>query len=202
LGDFWKLKHLQTCIIAKEKHKLRKNLSCMKDVMRLKSSLKEDIEKALNAQIAMEAFNSAHYLAMGSWCDRNGYDNSAEYFYKQAEEEREHMLKIFRYVADMGGTAISPDVKNVPNDFDSFRSVFEKALESEVETSLAINRLIDICRKNHDYMTEKFLHWFLQEQIEEEFKARRALELFDVIGEEGVGRFMIDEEVTKIKYEG
>ncbi|MCS6796380.1 MAG: ferritin [Raineya sp.] len=174
----------------------------MKDVMRLKSSLKEDVEKALNAQIAMEAYNSAHYLAMASWCDRNGYDNSAEYFYKQAEEEREHMLKIFRYVADMGGTAISPEVRNVPNDFTSFRDVFEKALEAEVETSLAINRLVDVCRKNHDYMTEKFLHWFLQEQIEEEFKARRALELFDVIGEEGVGRFMIDEEVTKIKYEG
>ena len=45
-----------------------------------------------------------------------------------------------------------------------------------------------------------FLQWFLQEQIEEEFIARRALELFDVIGEEGVGLYMIDKKIPEIKY--
>lgn len=172
----------------------------MKDLMRMKTSLKEEVEAVLNEQVKMEAHASAKYLAMASWCDRNGYENSADYFFKQADEEREHMLKIFKYISDMGGTAISPSVENVPNDFDSFRGVFEKALESEIAVSNAINRIVDVCRKSMDFMTEKFIHWFLQEQIEEEYVARRALELFDVIGEEGVGRFMIDEQVTKIEY--
>ncbi|MCU0439512.1 MAG: ferritin [Raineya sp.] len=172
----------------------------MKDLMRMKTSLKEEIENILNEQVKMEAHASAKYLAMASWCDRNGYENSADYFFKQSEEEREHMLKIFKYISDMGGTAISPEVTKVPNDFDSFRGVFEQALESEISVSQSINRIIDACRKNHDYMTEKFMHWFLQEQIEEEYVARRAVELFDVIGEEGVGRFMIDKQVIEIKY--
>ncbi|KOY87648.1 ferritin [bacterium 336/3] len=172
----------------------------MKDLMRMKTSLKEEIESILNEQVKMEAHASAKYLAMASWCDRNGYENSADYFFKQSEEEREHMLKIFKYISDMGGTAISPEVTNVSNDFDSFRGVFELALESEISVSQSINRIVDACRKHHDYMTEKFIHWFLQEQIEEEYIARRAVELFDVIGEEGVGRFMIDKQIIEIKY--
>jgi ferritin len=51
-------------------------------------------------------------------------------------------------------------------------------------------------------MTVEFMNWFLNEQKEEEYIARRALELFDVIGEEGTGRWEIDREITKIKYEG
>ena len=43
------------------------------------------------------------------------------------------------------------------------------------------------------------LDW--REQIEEEYVARRALELFEVIGEEGVGRFEIDKRIPKIEYE-
>jgi ferritin len=44
------------------------------------------------------------------------------------------------------------------------------------------------CHKEQDYVTLEFLNWFLKEQREEEYKARRALELFEVIGEEGTGR--------------
>ncbi len=68
----------------------------MKDLVRLHTSLTEDIEAALNAQCKMEADASLKYLAMASWLDRNGFDYSAGYLYAQAEEEREHFLKIFQ----------------------------------------------------------------------------------------------------------
>jgi len=172
----------------------------MKDLVRLRTSLKEEVENILNEQVKLEALASARYLAMASWCDRNGYENSADFFFEQAEEEREHMLKIFKYISDMGGTAVSPEVIGIQQEFASFREVFETALEHEVAVSQAISRVVEICRKTNDYATEKFMHWFLEEQTEEEFVARRAVELFDVIGEEGVGRFMIDQEIPKIEY--
>jgi ferritin len=37
------------------------------------------------------------------------------------------------------------------------------------------------------------------EQREEETIARRAVELFDLIGEEGVGLWMIDQEIGKLE---
>ncbi|WP_026135916.1 ferritin [Nafulsella turpanensis] len=174
----------------------------MKDILRLRTSLSEEIESALNEQIKREAHASATYLAMASWCDRHGFEGSAGYFYEQAEEERRHMLKIFKYVSDLGGNAVSPEVANVQQEWDNFRSVFEQALENEIAVTQAINRIVGKCHQVQDFTTVTFLQWFLNEQIEEEFVARRALELFDVIGEEGVGTFTIDKQIPKIKYEG
>jgi ferritin len=172
----------------------------MKDLVRMRTSLKEEIENILNAQVKMEAESSAKYLAMAAWCDRNGYDYSSRFFYKQAEEEREHMLKIFKYISDMGGVAVSPDVTNIPQDFSSFREIFELALSQEIAVSQSINRIVGLSRRLDDYATDNFMQWFVKEQIEEEYIARRAVELFDVIGEEGVGRFLIDKQIPKISY--
>jgi ferritin len=174
----------------------------MKDIIRVQSLLSTEIEAILNQQIKKEAQSSSIYLAMASWCDRNGYDNSADYFFKQAEEEREHQLKFYKYVLDMGGTAISPEVSNIKIEYNSFREVFEDALEQEVSVTESIKAIAARCYKEQDYVTLEFLNWFFKEQREEEYKARRAVELFDVIGEEGTGRWEIDHHVTKIKYDG
>src|SRR5690554_4080857 len=115
----------------------------MKDLVRLKTSLSEDIERLLNEQIQMEAKSSAFYLSMASWCDRNGFKYSAEFFYRQSDEERLHMMKIFRYINEAGGTAISPEIAGLPVDFDSFRSIFEQALEQEIDVTQSINQIVD-----------------------------------------------------------
>jgi ferritin len=174
----------------------------MKDLVRLKTSLSEDIERLLNEQIQMEAKSSAIYLSMASWCDRGGFQYSAEFFYHQSDEERLHMMKIFRYINEAGGTAISPEIAGLPVDFDSFRSIFEQTLEQEIDVTQSINQIVDQCHKHKDYITAKFLNWFLEEQLEEENTARRCLELFDIIGEEGHGRYLIDKAVGKLNEEG
>jgi ferritin len=135
---------------------------------------------------------------MASWCDRNGYKNSAAYFLRQSDEERAHMLKIFNYILTVGGTAVSPSIAEVTQEFPSFRSVFEAALQSEISVTYSINRIVTASRAEEDYATENFLQWFVNEQTEEEDNARRALELFDVIGEEGVGRYQIDKAIGKL----
>ena len=172
----------------------------MKDLVRIKSLISTELETLLNQQIKKEAHSAALYLSMASWCDRNGFDNSAEYFYKQSDEERAHQLKIFHYLADMGGTAVSPDVNNVKIEFSSFREIFEDALEAEIAITQSFKNIAAKCHKEHDYVTLEFLNWFFREQREEEYKARRALELFDLIGEEGTGRWEIDKHVQKIAY--
>jgi len=173
----------------------------MRDLVRQKTSLSEEIEKILNDQIKQEAKASATYLSMASWCDQHGFGNSTEFFYKQSGEERDHMLKIFKYVNDVGGKAISPEVTDVSNNFNSLRAIFEQALEQEIANTQSISRIVEQCYKAKDYTTVTFLQWFLKEQVEEEFIARRALELFDVIGEDGVGLYMIDKRIPDIKYQ-
>lgn len=173
----------------------------MKDLLSLKTSMHEDIEKVLNEQIRYEAYASALYLSMSSWCDDQGLDFSADFFAKQSNEEREHMLKLFKYVNDRGGRAVSPEVVNIPHDFASFRSLFEQTLEQEMFVTQQFNNMADKCMKLKDYVTFQFLQWFLQEQVEEEYVARRILDMFDVIGEEGTGRWEIDKNIPKVAYD-
>jgi ferritin len=173
----------------------------MKDIIRAKCLISSDVEALINQQIKKEALSSSIYLSMASWCNRNGYDFSSEYFFKQAEEERMHQLKFYKYILDMGGAAISPEVTNIKFEYNSFREVFEEALDQEISVTQSIKNIAARCHKEQDYVTLEFLNWFFKEQREEEYKARRALELFDVIGEEGTGRWQIDKHVGQIKYD-
>lgn len=168
--------------------------------MRTKSLLSTDVEELLNLQIKKEAHSSSLYLAMASWCDRNGFDGSSDYFFKQAEEERHHQLKLYKYILDMGGTAISPEITNIKQEFNSFREVFEDALEQEIAITQSFKNIVGRCHREQDFVTIEFLNWFLKEQREEEYVARRAVELFDVVGEEGTGRWEIDRHISKISY--
>ncbi len=163
--------------------------------------LKDEIVDILNKQVKIEAHSSAAYLAMAAWCDVRGYDNCAEFFFKQSDEERKHQLKLFHYIVDMECDAISPSVGDSQHDFGTLREVFEKALEMEIGVSDAIHEIVGECRKYNDIATEEFMRWFVQEQIEEEYVARRALELFDVLGEDKIALGMIEERILDVSYD-
>ncbi len=173
----------------------------MKDILRRHSVLKDEIVDIINKQVKMEAQSSAAYLAMAAWCDVRGYDNCAEFFFKQSEEERKHQLKFFHYLVDMECEAISPAVDESQHEFEKLRSVFETALEMEIAVTDAIHDIVRLCRKEGDLATEEFLRWFIQEQIEEEYIARRCLELFDVLGEDKIALGMIEERILDVSYD-
>mmetsp|Transcript_6344 Transcript_6344/g.14342 ORF Transcript_6344/g.14342 Transcript_6344/m.14342 type:complete len:178 (-) Transcript_6344:4191-4724(-) len=166
---------------------------------RIKCSLDQETERLLNQQIKMEGSASFHYLAMASWCDTHGYKQAGKFLYHHAEEERGHMLKLFRYINDAGGHAISPTITGITHTFQSFRQVFELAFAHETKVTQSIYTLVDHCLSSKDFSTFNFLQWFVEEQIEEEVLTRRAVELFDVIGEEGTGRYVIDKALGKLK---
>jgi ferritin len=168
-------------------------------IQRPTACLKQGTEVLLNQQVVMEGKSSAAYLAMASWCDIRGYRHSADFLYEQAEEEREHMLKIFHYINDAGGRAFQPEITGIQQDFSSLREIFEMVLQQEIKVTHAIHRMVAHCWDNQDLATFNFLQWFVNEQVEEEVTARKILDLFDVIGEEGVGLYMIDKEISALK---
>lgn len=170
----------------------------MKDLVRQKLGIHVEVMDLLNQQIAKEAHSSSAYLAMASWCDQNGLNGSAKLFYDQANEEREHQLKIFHFINNNGGTAYSPEIKGILHDFNSLEELFESALEQEISITKSIHALVTKCRKVQDYATENFLQWFVKEQMEEEQKMRNVLELFDLMGGDGISLKLIDERVNAV----
>ncbi|MGK7390559.1 MAG: ferritin [Candidatus Cyclobacteriaceae bacterium M2_1C_046] len=162
-------------------------------------SLSEETEQKLNDQVQMEGVSSASYLSMASWCDTRGYVRSAEFLYRHADEERQHMLKLITYINNAGGHALQPEITGIKHHYNSLREVFEEILDHEIKVTRSINEIVDHCFKIKDFATFNFLQWFVTEQREEETLARRAVELFDIIGEEGIGLWTIDQEIAKLE---
>ena len=86
--------------------------------------LSKTLEKALNDQVAMEASASYVYLAMASWMENEGFEGTAQFLYTQSDEERMHMMKLFHYINEVGGYALSPAVAAPDTTFSSYKNVF------------------------------------------------------------------------------
>lgn len=156
------------------------------------------IEAALNRQIDLEGYSSMYYLAMGSWCEVKGYQGVAQFLYHHSDEERMHMLKLFRYINDRGGHAIVPPFAAPQKDFKSIREIFDIVHSHEVKVSNEINALVELCIQEKDYTTHNFLQWYVTEQIEEESLARQIIDKLNLIGEDKGGMYLFDRDLATL----
>jgi len=159
--------------------------------------LKQSINDALNKQISMEAYASAYYLSIASWCDQKGYAGAANFFYRQAEEEREHMMKIFKFVNEAEGQAIVPSVDQPPADFPDFQSLFQKSLDHERKVTASINEIMKLAYEEGDFRVQNLLQWFVDEQLEEEVQMQTLIDKLRLIGDNGAGLYMFDTELAQ-----
>ena len=160
--------------------------------------ISKDIEAALNKQISAEANSSHLYLAMASWAETRGYEGVSNFFYSQSDEERQHMLKLVKYVNERGGHAHIPEINEPSKMFDCLTHVFQDFLDHEVKVSSLINDLVHICLQNRDYTTQNFLQWYVAEQIEEEALARTILDKLKLIGDDKGGLYLFDRDVNQL----
>ena len=76
--------------------------------------------------------------------------------------------------------------------------VFEKILEHEQFITRNINELVHFANTEPDYATLQFLQWYVAEQHQEEFLFKGILDKIKLIGTEGQGLFLIDQEIGKL----
>lgn len=153
------------------------------------------LEKLLNEQIEIESSSSYTYLAMASWCEVNGMEGAASFFYKQSDEERVHMLKLFKYINEKGGHAITPTGGKSRLEYKNIMEVMNTFYTHERKVSDAVNKLVYLANNEKDYTTLNFLQWYVQEQHEEETLARTLLDKIKLIGTEANGLYLIDKEI-------
>lgn len=161
--------------------------------------ISSQMEKAINDQIAYEASAINAYVAMGSWCERTGYDGSAAFYFQQAIEENTHMLKFVHYLNNADAEAIIPAIEKPQGKFDSLESTFQAALKSEQTVTKFINNLVDIADNERDRSTFLFLQWFVSEQIEEEILFQTVLQRFEILGREKLSVYQIDQSLASIR---
>lgn len=156
------------------------------------------IEKALNEQIALEGYASFLYLSMASWCDQEGLDGCSKFMHRQSTEELSHMMRIFHYLSEIDGHAITPAIKQPPLKFKSIRAMLSEVYKHEQKVTNSIHKIVDLCYKENDYTTLNFLQWYIDEQKEEEALMRGILDRIKIIGDGPQSLYFIDRELDMI----
>lgn len=162
--------------------------------------LSKSIQEALNNQILMEAESSQAYLAMACWAEiQPGLEGVTDFFYLQSDEERQHMLKLVRFVNERGGFAAIPALPQPQLTFPSIGKLFAEFLQHELKVSNSINDLVHLSLAEKDYATHNFLQWYVNEQIEEERTARILNDKLEMIGDDRSGLYLFDRDIMNVR---
>lgn len=149
--------------------------------------------KLLNEQIAHEGDASQIYLGMAVWAEANGFMGTAKFMFRQAEEEREHMFKLVRFLLELGEQPETPSVKEPKQSYKDIQEIFEAALKHEQFVTASIFKIMSEARESNDYAVTSFLQWFVNEQVEEEANMKHVLDIIRLAGK--VSLYMADKEI-------
>jgi len=144
--------------------------------------LSKTLADALNAQMTNEAHNAQIYLAYGAWANDKGYDGIANFLFRHANEERNHMMKILEYILKRGAKVVVNAIPSPGPDPVSVNDCFEKVFKSEVENTGNIYEIVNMSMAEKDWATWNFMQWFVKEQTEEETLALDLLSKIKVAG--------------------
>ena len=164
--------------------------------------LSKTLVKALNKQVNLEFYSSNLYLQMSAWCTFKGLHGCAGFLKKQADEEMQHMQRLFNYVNETGSMAVLGTVEAPADDFSSIEKVFKQTYDHECEVTRSINKLVETALGEKDYSTFNFLQWYVAEQHEEESLFKSILDKIRMIGTDGRGLFFFDHEIGALAKAG
>ena len=110
----------------------------------------QELVDAVNRQIGNEFGASMQYVSIASYFDSQALNELARFFYRQADEEREHAMKFVKFIVDSDGRLAIPDVPAPKSEFSSaaeatpgdlwyqgFREVSQPRYQSRIELPAA-----------------------------------------------------------------
>ena len=121
----------------------------------------------LNTQIGNEFAAHQQYVACAVYFDELTMPRTAQLFFDQALEERQHAMMMVRYLLDSDVRVRIPAVPAPVNEFPDVVAPVALALEQEKRVTEQINALVGIARRENDFASDQFMQWFIREQVEE-----------------------------------
>lgn len=155
----------------------------------------KSVEDAMNEQLNFELRSAYAYLAMSAYCEAENFPGFAHWLRAQSEEEIDHAMKFFRFIADRGGRVRLQELGTPATDFKSLVDVFEQSLDNERAVTRAINELYTLTTKEQDYASQAFLNWFVMEQVEEEKTVEGIIDDLKRVGDAGDALYILDKDL-------
>jgi len=163
--------------------------------------LSDTLADALNQQMTKEAHASQIYLSYASWAAKQGYGGIANFLFRHAQEERNHMMKILEYILKRGAEVKVVAIPAPPQNPSGIHDCFEKVFSHEVDNTEAVYKVVKMSMDEADWATWNFMQWFVKEQIEEETLALELLDKVKIAGAEKISSstlYSLDRDLEKM----
>ncbi len=157
--------------------------------------LTKKIYTALNKHMNTELYSAYLYLNMSSAANAMGFKGAAHWFNVQYMEEMVHFQKFYDYINSQGDQAVIGQMAAPGSKFKSLLNLLEETLKHEQFITGCINDLTELATDEKDHASRIFLQWFITEQIEEEENDREIIGKLKLIGDNGYGLLMLDNEL-------
>jgi ferritin len=155
----------------------------------------DKLNNAFNTQIKNELNSAYIYLGMAAYFDNHGLPGFSHWMQKQAQEEMAHAMKFYAFVFDRGGSVTLGGLDQPKVNYESPLAAFQAAYEHEQFISGTIHQLYKLAQEENDYASRPLLHWFIDEQVEEEANSRAVVEQLEMIAGSKTGIFMLDRQL-------
>ncbi len=145
--------------------------------------ISKKLNAALNDQITMELAAHIQYLAIAHYFESRSLDRLAEFFYNQAEEEKFHALKIVHYLGEASAEVRFAAIPAPKQDFASAEETAQLFVDQERAVTDSFYAMNAMALEEQDYITQHFLQWFINEQLEEMATSTKLLDLIRMAGD-------------------
>jgi len=158
--------------------------------------LKDKLQKAFSDQINAEFYSAYLYLGMSAYTDRLGFKGVANWLYVQAQEEMAHATHMYQHVLDRGAVPTLQDIKAPAGEYGGIKDVFVAIAKHEAHVTELINNIASIAFAENDHASYQFIRWYVNEQVEEESTADEIVSKLEIIGDNTVLLYNLDQELA------
>ncbi|AFM00189.1 MULTISPECIES: ferritin [Desulfitobacterium] len=157
--------------------------------------LDREVALLLNEQINKELYSAYLYLDMANYYSDNGLDGFENWFYIQAQEERDHAMLLRTYLLN-NDEKVTLDAIAAPDlTYEDFKAPLLAALKHEQMVTASINTIYAAAYEKKDFRTMQFLDWFVKEQGEEEKTSTDLISKFELFGQDPKSLYMLNQEL-------
>lgn len=158
--------------------------------------LKPPVLEKLNEQLGHELASAYSYYAMVAFFEDINLKGFAHWMLIQAQEELVHSQRIFRYILDKGERPTLGPHEAPKADWKTALDAMDAAYKHECFVTQTINDCLEVASSENDHATVAMLHWFVNEQVEEEANADELVQKLKLIGDNTGALFMLDNELS------
>ena len=162
--------------------------------------LDNKVTELLNLQVNKELYSAYLYLDFSNYYKDQGLDGFGNWFYIQAQEERDHAVLFMQYLQNNGEKVVLEAIDKPDKVFESFADPLDAGLEHERYVTSLIHNIYDAAYALKDFRTMQFLDWFVKEQGEEEKNSEDLIRKFELFGHDSRSLYMLDSELAARVY--